>query len=208
MDAMWQVINYGWLFISVVAQILRLGLCTLVVMLLGPLAALYVYDVGLYTWRVVLNRGNHVGPGFGPDQRALEDPRVCEGEGEGENENEEQEACFDTGSAAKPASSAVPAHEASNSPYSSDTDWDSITATSPAEFGNNGEREDHSEKPSENGAGPVDLASRAQPRFGGIQGSFTKLSDFITVTISAGAGDSAATVENYEREVKLVSGRS
>ncbi|CEP60699.1 uncharacterized protein LALA0_S01e16930g [Lachancea lanzarotensis] len=202
MEAVWQSLDYGWLFVTTVAQILRLGLYSLVVVLLGPLAVLYVYDVGLYTWRVVVNRGKRAGPVFGPDQRALEigpTRRV--------SLRTMTAAAATTTKASEPLD---PNNELSNSPYTSDTDWDSITATSPAEFGDgdgDGGDDDTVETSFAN-TSALDDNEDATPRISGIQGSFTRFSDLITVTISAGAGDSTSAVENYDREIKLVSGRS
>ncbi|SCU85399.1 LAFA_0D15456g1_1 [Lachancea sp. 'fantastica'] len=185
MEVFWQSLNYGWLVVATLAQILRLGLYSMVAVLLGPLAVLYVYDVALYTWRVVLNRGKRSPPVFGPDQRALET---------------EETAIKTAEASTKPTLPSRSTGELDSSPYSSDTDWDSITATSPAD-----EENSHPSMPSSMPSGSADTI----PRISGIHGSFTRFSDLITVTISAGAGDSAATIQTCEkREAKLVSGRS
>ncbi|SCV06149.1 LANO_0H23178g1_1 [Lachancea nothofagi CBS 11611] len=185
MEQVWQLLNYGWLFMSVVAQILRLGLCTLVVMLLGPLAALYVYDVGLYTWRVVRNRGYRLEPERARNQKIEEDSKSAE--------ISDFEVISHNGSSNDTSSSSS---SEINLAYNSDTEWDSITATSPVE-------------PARERDETLLVASDAKstPRFGGIKGSFTKFSDLITVTISAGASDTCKT-EKYEHEVKLVTGRA
>ncbi|SCU92999.1 LAMI_0E12860g1_1 [Lachancea mirantina] len=61
MDAA-QMLKTAWILAGYAAQAVRIALCTVALMLLGPMALLYVYDAVLYAWRVVTVRDRRGGP--------------------------------------------------------------------------------------------------------------------------------------------------
>ncbi|SCU77774.1 LADA_0A02146g1_1 [Lachancea dasiensis] len=183
MDQVGNLFSYSWTLACLLAQVLRVGLSVVVVMLLGPLALLYVYDVGLYTWRVVLNRGLLLEG----DVPAVDLAAASLDAGTPDKDAETYTSDFEVISNGSCDSEIET--ENLDSVSNSDTDWDSITATSVTE-----------------------ACAAPTPPFRGVKGSFTKFSDLITVTISAGGGHTTSTtsrqVETYEHEIKLVTGRA
>ncbi|CUS21774.1 LAQU0S04e00496g1_1 [Lachancea quebecensis] len=176
-----ELFQYAWLMVTFAAKLARIGLCTLVVMLLGPLIALYMYDVMLYAWRVAVNGRIAAETEFSGTSKPL-------GPGGANREGAQTRApiealAYDTAPAGGSESESEIAYHSDSAP-DSDAEWE-MSMTPPSSSQN---------------------PRQIPPRFGAIKGSYTRLSDLITVTISTGAdGD---CVEGRDQEVTLVSSRA
>lgn len=161
MDELLYLMNVGWMVLTQLFLVWRLLLCTLALMLLGPMAMLYIYDIGLYAWRLLTSRK----------------PRVSES-------LDECETMLD--------------------PLTADTDTILVNVDegfySDSDTAGSCDEHDPAAVAAESEAS---LAQR-QPRSTPSAGSFTRLTDLIAVTFSTGSD--SGRMENYEHEVKLISG--
>ncbi|CAR24487.1 KLTH0F17006p [Lachancea thermotolerans CBS 6340] len=181
MAQMAELLQCAWLAVTFAAKLVQIGLCTLAVLLLGPLIALYMYDVMLYVWRVMVNGHVAAEAEFSGSSKSLGSDGAAR---EGAQTRAPIEAlAYDTAPAGGSESENETAYHSDSAP-DTDAEWE-MSATPPSSSRN---------------------PRQMRPRFGAIKGSYARLSDLITVTISTGADEDC--VEGREQEVTLISSRA